>query len=107
MTSNVVKLPQLPSAVEEVEVSLLLEGLHRLFGYDFRQYAPRSVRRRMLDIIATENLSTISALQDRVFHDPEMLQRLVSSLSVQVSEFFRDPEFFRAFFLCRSHCGSG
>src|SRR4051812_37634483 len=97
MVSNVVRISQPANAVEEVEVSLLLEGLHRLFGYDFRQYAPKSIRRRVLEILAAENLTSVSALQDRVFRDHDMLNRLVSSLSIQVSEFFRDPDFFRAF----------
>jgi chemotaxis protein methyltransferase CheR len=97
MKSDVARFPLQPNSVEEVEVSLLLEGLHRLFGYDFRQYSPRSVRRRLLELLKSEGLKSISALQDRAFHDAEMRDRIASSLSVQVSEFFRDPGFFEAF----------
>jgi chemotaxis protein methyltransferase CheR len=97
MPSDAARFPYQPNSVEEVEVSLLLEGLNRLFGYDFRQYAPKSVRRRILDLLAAEGLNSISGLQDRVFHDSEVRDRLVSSLSIQVSEFFRDPDFFQAF----------
>ena len=84
-------------SVADVEVSLLLEGVFRLFGYDFRQYSPKSLRRRIDDLINTEKLSSVSALQERILHHPAALDRFVSSLSVQVSDFFRDSGFFKSF----------
>jgi chemotaxis protein methyltransferase CheR len=35
-------------------------------------------------------------MQERVLHDPEMLPRMLRYLTVQVSEMFRDPSYFRA-----------
>lgn len=100
MTLNTLSLGtrnQTTDSVDEVEISLLLEGVFRLFGYDFRQYSPNSLKRRIFDLIVAEKLGSISVLQDRIFHDAGALSRFVSSLSVQASEFFRDPQFFRAF----------
>jgi len=83
--------------VEEIEFELLLEGVFRQWGFDFRNYAPSSLRRRVMNFIRSEHISSISSLQDRVLHDPAWLQRFLYSLSVNVSAIFRDPGFYRAF----------
>jgi len=83
--------------VEELEIELLLEGLFRRYGYDFRGYARSSLRRRVRGALTAEQLGTVSALQDRVLHDPACLQRLLQALTVNVSAMFRDPSFFLAF----------
>ena len=84
-------------AVQETELDLLLEGVFRLFGYDFRQYAPGTLKRRVSALVAEEGLSSVSELQGRVFRDPDLLQRLMSALSVRASGFFRDAKFYGAF----------
>jgi chemotaxis protein methyltransferase CheR len=84
-------------SVEELEVELLLEGLFRRYGYDFRGYARSSLRRRIRNAVEAEQVGTISGLQERMLHDPACLQRLLLALSVHVSAMFRDPSFFLAF----------
>ncbi len=86
----------LPS-LEEIEVQLLLEGVYRYYGYDFRDYALSSLRRRIRKIVASEALPTISALQDRLLHDPACLERFLLGLTVNLTSMFRDPSFFVAF----------
>lgn len=86
-----------PERVEEIEFELLLEGIFRQWGFDFRNYAPSSLRRRVLNFMRSEHIPTISVLQDRVLHDPDWLNRFLYSLSVNVSAIFRDPGFYRAF----------
>lgn len=82
--------------LEDIEISLLLEGVYRHSGHDFRGYAPATVKRRVQHCMAQEGLSTVSALQDRVLHDPMALVRLRDTLSVNVTEMFRDPPFYQA-----------
>jgi chemotaxis protein methyltransferase CheR len=86
-----------PQRVEEIEFELLLEGIFRQWGFDFRNYAPSSLRRRVLNFMRSEHIGSISALQDRVLHDQEWLSRFLYSLSVNVSAVFRDPAFYRSF----------
>ena len=86
-----------PQSLEELEIDLLLEGLFRQYGFDFRGYARSSLRRRVRAVVASEQLATVSALQDRMLHDAGALQRLLLGLSVNVSSMFRDPRFFLAF----------
>src|SRR5437870_5728856 len=82
---------------EQVELRLLLEAIVHVHGFDFRDYAPGSLRRRVRQLMRDEGLDTISSLQDRALHDPRMLPRLVQALSVSVTSMYRDPGFFRAF----------
>ena len=85
-----------PDSLEHIEVTLLLEGVYRHYGHDFRGYAPGTVHRRVLHCMKAEGVPTVSALQDRVLHDPGAMTRLVSALSIHVTEMFRDPSFYRA-----------
>jgi len=85
-----------PETVEDLEIQLLLEALYQRYHYDFRHYARASIKRRLVQARTQLGFPTVSALQDRVLHDPAMLPRLLDYLTVQVSEMFRDPSYFRA-----------
>jgi chemotaxis protein methyltransferase CheR len=82
--------------VEEIETSLLLEAVYRRYHYDFRRYAPTTVIRRLAQAREHFGSATLSALQERVLHDPAAFQQLLGILTIQVSEMFRDPTYFRA-----------
>jgi chemotaxis protein methyltransferase CheR len=82
--------------LEEIEAALLLEGLWRHHGLDFRDYARMSLRRRLRNALQSEGLGNISQLQALVLHDGVALDRLLGHLSVHVTSMFRDPSFFRA-----------
>ena len=83
--------------LEQIEIELLLEGIHRRYGFDFRQYAPASLRRRVRRRMDGEKVETISALQNLLLHDPAVMERLLLDLSVNVTAMFRDPSFFLSF----------
>src|ERR671931_1082334 len=83
--------------LEDLEIRLLLQAVYERYGYDFRDYAPTSLRRRLRRRLADEKLSSISELQARVLHEPGALERLVGSLAVSVTGLFRQPGFYRAF----------
>ncbi|GAA3409803.1 CheR family methyltransferase [Paenibacillus hodogayensis] len=83
--------------VELVEIELLLEGLYRVYGFDFRNYVRSSIRRRIMNRVRMDNLPTITALLDRVLHDRYEANKLLEDFSIHVTEMFRDPGFFFAF----------
>ncbi|MFB8789494.1 MAG: protein-glutamate O-methyltransferase CheR [Potamolinea sp.] len=83
--------------LEAIEIELLLEGLYRHYGYDFREYAFASLKRRILNSVHEEGLRSISGLQEKVFHDPAALERFLLRISVNVTAMYRDPSFFLAF----------
>jgi chemotaxis protein methyltransferase CheR len=82
--------------IEDIEIRLLLEALYSRYHYDFRNYSLASVKRRLRQAREQLGFNSISALQEAVLHDAEMLPRLLGYLTVQVSEMFRDPAYFRA-----------
>ena len=89
--------PRYDVELERIEIELLLEGIYRHYGFDFRAYAYASIRRRLWKRIEGEGLSTVSALQARVLHEPQLMERLLLDLSINVTAMFRDPTFYRAF----------
>ncbi len=85
------------SNLEDVEIDLLLDGLYRVHGFDFRDSSRASIKRRIVELMRAENLETISAFQDRVLHDPSCLDRFLLGLSVHATAMFRDPSFYLTF----------
>ena len=83
------------SEVERIEVRLLLEAVYQRYGYDFREYALSTMKRRILRRMEEEKLPTITALQDRLLRDPAVMERLLMDFSITTSTMFRDPGFFR------------
>ena len=83
--------------LERIEIELLLEGIFRHYGFDFRAYAYASIRRRLWKRIEEEGLPSISALQERVLHEPPMMEKLLLDLSINVTAMFRDPSFYVTF----------
>jgi chemotaxis protein methyltransferase CheR len=83
--------------LEELEISLLTEGVFRHYGVDFRHYALPSLRRRVWNSVKAEGVPTITTLLDKVLHDKDAMERLFLQLSVNVTSMFRDPTFYRIF----------
>lgn len=82
--------------VEDIELDLLLEAIHQRYRYDFRSYALTSVKRRLAKAQQHFGCSSLSMLQDRLLHEPELFRELLGFLTIQVSEMFRDPTYFKA-----------
>ncbi len=78
--------------VDEIEMRLLLDAIYSRYHYDFRQYASASLKRRLSQALARMHCATISALQEKILHDPLAFPQLLEFLTVQVSDLFRDPE---------------
>jgi chemotaxis protein methyltransferase CheR len=83
--------------LEEVEIALLLEGVFQHYGYDFRNYALASLRRRIRHQMQSEKVATVSGYQECVLHDPACMERLLVALSINVTAMFRDPGFYLSF----------
>ncbi|MFS0661087.1 protein-glutamate O-methyltransferase CheR [Niallia alba] len=82
---------------ERIEIELLLQGLYAWCGYDYRNYAYNSIRRRIWHRVHAEKLASITGLLEKILHDSECLKRLIQDFSIHVTEMFRDPAFFLMF----------
>ncbi|WP_298470007.1 protein-glutamate O-methyltransferase CheR [uncultured Psychrobacillus sp.] len=82
---------------EEMEVDFLLEAIYRLSGFDFRQYNKSSISRRIHNRMKINGISTITGLLEKVIHEEGYLEQLLNDFSINVTEMFRNPSFFKAF----------
>lgn len=83
--------------LEKVEIDLLLAGIQRYYGLDFRNYSYPSVKRRVWRRVQAERLETISQLLAKVLHDANVLERILDDFSITVTAMYRDPLFFKSF----------
>ncbi|MDE3026108.1 MAG: protein-glutamate O-methyltransferase CheR [Acidobacteriota bacterium] len=81
---------------ESIELALLLEAIHRRYGFDFRDYSADPLRRRLHRRARAEHVESLSELQGLLLRDPGCMERLLGDLSVNVTAMFRDPSFFAA-----------
>ncbi|UUR07879.1 CheR family methyltransferase [Sphingomonas glaciei] len=82
--------------VEDIEIKLLLEALYLRYHFDFRHYAKASIKRRLRQARDQLGFATFSAMQEKLLHSEAMVGTLLDYLTVQVSEMFRDPGYFKA-----------
>ncbi|TCS35650.1 chemotaxis protein methyltransferase CheR [Paucimonas lemoignei] len=83
------------NAVFDIELKLLLEGIYLRYQHDFRHYAVASLRRRILQAMTRFQCDTVSRLQERILHEPVIFAQMLQYFTVQVSEMFRDPQYFK------------
>lgn len=88
--------PVTDNALEDIEIELFVRALKLRHGYDFTQYAPASLKRRVLQLVHAQQAGNVSTLTSRVLHEAGFLQVVLEGLSVPVSEMFRDPDVFGA-----------
>jgi chemotaxis protein methyltransferase CheR len=85
-----------PVTAEDAELAALLEAIYHVYHHDFRSYADASVRRRIRAALIHFRCATITALRERVLAEPAVFTELLRFLTVQVTDMFRDPSYFRA-----------
>ncbi len=79
-----------------IEVDLILDAIFIKYGYDFRNYSKAHVKRRLLNRLTMAKLKSISEMQHKVLRNPDFFELLLRDLSINVTEMFRDPSFYRA-----------
>lgn len=79
-----------------IELQLLLEAIFLRYGYDFRNYSKAHIKRRVLHRLGTSQLSTVTQLLDKVLRDRDFFREFLDDLSINVTEMFRDPEFYKS-----------
>jgi chemotaxis protein methyltransferase CheR len=88
------------------EVELLIASLHKAYGYDFTGYSRASFKRRLARIMMLDKYATIQELEEKLKADKSYFQRFIEMVTVNVTEMFRDPEFYAVFsFYQNMACG--
>lgn len=84
-------------ATEDIELDLLLQAVNMKYGYDFRNYSKAHLRRRIHQRLKLSKLNTVSELQGKVLWEKDFYRIFLQDLSINVTEMFRDPDFYRLF----------
>jgi chemotaxis protein methyltransferase CheR len=96
MTESTSSRSLLATSVFDIELRLLLEAIYQRYQHDFRHYSLPSLRRRLEQARQDFGVSSLSQLQDRVLRSADDFSRLFGYMTIQVSDMFRDPEYFLA-----------
>jgi chemotaxis protein methyltransferase CheR len=81
---------------ENIEIGLLLDAVYQRYGYDFRNYTKASIKRRLRHHLSKSGLPNFSAMQHLLIYDDTFFKSLLLDLTVNVTEMFRDPSFYRS-----------
>jgi chemotaxis protein methyltransferase CheR len=81
--------------IQALEIRLLLEGVFQAHGYDFRDYSEASLARRLRQWLSGSGYASFSEAQGRLLREPEVFRGLLGGITVNVTEMFRDPGFFK------------
>jgi len=81
---------------QDIEIKLLLEAIHLKYGYDLKEYSAAYAKRRILQRLVRSEIKSISELQHLVLYDRSYFETLLLDFSINVTEMFRDPLFFKS-----------
>jgi len=81
---------------DDEEVKELLESIRLNYGYDFTEYAAASVKRRIRHFMTANGYSSVGVLGKTLLRQDALFEQFVQDLTVNVTEMFRDPSFFKS-----------
>ncbi|AXN39227.1 CheR family methyltransferase [Peribacillus butanolivorans] len=82
---------------EDIEIELLLQAIYSVSGFDFRKYMRSSIKRRVENRMRLDHIRRISGMIEMVLYEKGYVEKLLNDFSINVTEMFRDPDFFKAF----------
>lgn len=84
------------AALNETDLASLIHMMKTERGWDFSGYKPASLKRRVLKVLNAHQASSLDEYRRMLERDPSEYDKLLSTITIQVSEFFREPEVFTA-----------
>lgn len=82
--------------VDDDEIDILLQDMDEVYGYDFGNYARASLKRRINRVCSLDKFPSFAEMRYRVRTDADYFKHFVEEVTVNVTEMFRDPQFFKA-----------
>ena len=81
--------------VEITDLRRIAEVVKSRYKYDFSDYAMSSLRRRIQRILELYNFQSVAQLIEKIQNDTIFFDSFLSEITVNVTEMFRDPSFWR------------
>ena len=82
--------------ISDKDIEMLLGDVISLYGYDFTEYSKASIRRRIQRLFTIDKFPAFAEFRYRIKNDPDYFSRFVEEITVNVTEMFRDPSFYKA-----------
>ncbi|WP_212003383.1 protein-glutamate O-methyltransferase CheR [Chitinophaga sp. HK235] len=77
------------------ELDTLVGIIRKQYGYDFTDYAQASLKRRFQRFMGHSSIEEVTELTERLQQDPDFFLRMAQFITVNVTEMFRDPVFYK------------
>jgi len=84
-----------PGTINDEQIEILLSDLLENYGYDFTGYSKASLKRRILRLYSLDKALSFAEFRYKISDDPSYFKRFVEQITVNVTEMFRDPLFFK------------
>lgn len=84
-----------PSIVKDHEIEYLIKDVYDLYGYDFSEYSRASFKRRVNRICLLDRFTSFAELLYTLRNNSNYLKKFIEEITVNVTEMFRDPYFFK------------
>jgi chemotaxis protein methyltransferase CheR len=81
--------------IADEELNEILQIVHKTYGYDFTDYARASMHRRLQRFMDDHRYATSYDLKYALVNDKQVFDTFLKRVTVNVTEMFRDPEFYR------------
>lgn len=81
--------------VSDNEMELLISDILSIYGYDFTDYSKASLKRRLNRIYTLDKFPSFAEFRYRIKNDATYFSRFVEEITVNVTEMFRDPSFYK------------
>lgn len=81
--------------ITDHELEILINDVFEYHGFDFSGYSMASFKRRVDRLYQMDNFPDFKEFKSRVLSDADYFKRMVEEITVNVTEMFRDPLFYK------------
>jgi len=81
--------------IDDRELEVLINEVHEYYGFDFSSYSKASFKRRVDRLFLMDGFKDFHGFLSRIRSEPDYFKRMVEEITVNVTEMFRDPPFYR------------
>ncbi len=82
--------------INDEQVETLIDDVLEQYGYDFTGYSRASLKRRLSRLYSLDKQVSFAEFRYKIGSDNLYFKRFVEQITVNVTEMFRDPNFYKA-----------
>lgn len=81
--------------IDDRELEVLINEVYEYYGFDFGGYSRASLKRRVDRLYHLDGFDNFSEMLSKIRSEPTYLKRMIEEITVNVTEMFRDPSFYK------------